>query len=117
LLAAEAAAEATGVYWRSGRTGSAVASAVRAAALAAACEGTRTPALTRVDECVGLTPRELEMARLAGAGLSSREIAARLGVAARTVANALGQVYAKLGIGGRDELTPIFTGSGCLPAS
>jgi DNA-binding CsgD family transcriptional regulator len=117
LLAAEAAVEAIAAHRRAGRTGSAVASAVRAAALAAACEGTCTPALARLDECVGLTPRELEIARLAAAGMLSREIAAQLGVVSRTVDNALGQVYAKLGIGGRDELTPIFMGSGCKPAS
>ncbi|MGH3533783.1 MAG: helix-turn-helix domain-containing protein, partial [Pseudonocardiaceae bacterium] len=57
---------------------------------------------------VGLTPRELEIARMAAGGLSSREIAARLVVAIRTVDNSLGHVYAKLGIGGRDELAPIF---------
>ncbi len=115
LLAAEAATAAAGAHRRAGRTGSAAASAVRATALAAACEGARTPALTRLDEPVGLTPRELEIARLAASGLSSRAIAAQLVVAVRTVDNALGQVYAKLGIGRRDELAPIFTVSECTP--
>ncbi|MGA9692271.1 MAG: helix-turn-helix transcriptional regulator, partial [Pseudonocardiaceae bacterium] len=72
-------------------------------------------ALTRFDEPVGLTPRELEIARLAASGLSSRAIAARLVVAVRTVDNALGQVYAKLGIGRRNELASIFTVSACMP--
>ena len=49
---------------------------------------------------------------MAASGLSSRAIAARLVVAVRTVDNALGQVYAKLCIGGRRELAPIFTVSG-----
>jgi DNA-binding CsgD family transcriptional regulator len=49
---------------------------------------------------------------MAASGLSSRAIAARLVVAVRTVDNALGQVYAKLRIGGRAELASIFT----LPA-
>ena len=49
---------------------------------------------------------------MAASGLSSRAIAARLVVAVRTVDNALGQVYAKLCIGGRRELAPIFTASG-----
>ena len=109
LLAAEAAAEAAGAHQRAGRTASAAASAARAAALAATCEGARTPALTGLNEPVGLTPRELEIARMAASGLSSRAIAARLVVAVRTVDNALGQVYAKLCIGGRAELSSIFT--------
>ncbi len=53
---------------------------------------------------------------MAASGLPSRAIAARLVVAVRTVDNALGQVYAKLHIGGRAELAPIFTVPGCLPA-
>jgi DNA-binding CsgD family transcriptional regulator len=65
--------------------------------------------LTRLNEPVSLTPRELEIARMAASGLSSRVIAARLVVAVRTVDNALGQVYAKLCIGGRAELSSIFT--------
>jgi DNA-binding CsgD family transcriptional regulator len=108
LIAAEAAAAAAGAHRRAGRTGSAAGSAARAAALTAACEGARTPALTRLDEPAGLTPRELEIARMAASGLSSRAIAARLVVAVRTVDNALGQVYTKLCIAGRGELAPIF---------
>jgi DNA-binding CsgD family transcriptional regulator len=109
LLAAEAAAEAAGAHQRIGRTASAAASAARAAALAATCQGARTPALTGLNEPVSLTPRELEIAKMAASGLSSRAIAARLVVAVRTVDNALGQVYAKLCIAGRAELSPIFT--------
>jgi DNA-binding CsgD family transcriptional regulator len=109
LLAAEASAAAAGAYRRAGRAGRAAASTARAAALAATCEGARTPALARLDESAGLTPRELEIARMAASGLSSRAIATRLMVAVRTVDNALGQVYAKLCIGGRAELASIFT--------
>ena len=72
--------------------------------------------MTRLDESVGLTPRELEIARLATGRLSSREIAAHLVVAVRTVDNTLGLVYAKLGIERREELAPIFTASECIPA-
>jgi DNA-binding CsgD family transcriptional regulator len=109
LLAAEAAAEAAGAHQQAGRTASAAASAARAAALAATCQGARTPALSGLHEPASLTPRELEIARMAASGLSSRAIAARLVVAVRTVDNALGQVYAKLCIGGRAELSSIFT--------
>jgi DNA-binding NarL/FixJ family response regulator len=112
LLAAEAATAAAGAHRRVDHARSAACSAVRAAELAAACEGGRTPTLTRLDEPAGLTPRELEIARMAACGLSSRAIAARLVVAVRTVDNALGQVYAKLCIGGRNELARIFTVSG-----
>lgn len=116
LLAAEAWAAAAGAYRRAGRAGSAATSAARAAALAATCEGARTPALTGLHEPVGLTPRELEMARMAAGGLSSRAIAAQLVVAVRTVDNALGQVYTKLCIGGRAELAAIFAVPGSAPA-
>ena len=109
LLAAEAAAEAAGAHRRAGCTASAAASAARVAALTVTCGGAKTPALTGLKEPVGLTPRELEIAKMAASGLSSRAIAARLVVAVRTVDNALGQVYAKLCIGGRAELSSIFT--------
>jgi DNA-binding CsgD family transcriptional regulator len=119
LHAAEAAAAAAGAHRQAGRAGSSAASAVRAAEHAALCEGAWTPALARLGEPAGLTPRELEIARMAATGLSSRAIAARLVVAVRTVDNALGQVYAKLGVGGRGELASIFTmhgrGSGSNP--
>lgn len=108
LLAAEAAAEAAGAHRRAGRSASAAASAARAAALAATCGVVKTPALARLNEPVGLTPRELEIAKMAASGLSSRAIAARLVVAVRTVDNALGQVYAKLCIAGRAELSSVF---------
>ena len=115
LLAAEAWAAAARAYRRAGRAGSAAACAARAAAVAATCEGARTPALTALREPVGLTPRELEIARMAAGGLSSRAIAARLVVAVRTVDNALGQVYTKLRIGGRAELAAIFAVPGYAP--
>jgi DNA-binding CsgD family transcriptional regulator len=108
LLAAEAAAEAADAHRRAGRTASAAASAARAATLAAACGAVKTPALARLNEPVGLTPRELEIAKMAASGLSSRAIADRLVVAVRTVDNALGQVYAKLCIAGRAELSSVF---------
>ena len=51
-----------------------------------------------------LTPSERRVARMAGEGMSNREIAETLFVTAKTVENHLGRVYMKLGIGSRTEL-------------
>jgi DNA-binding NarL/FixJ family response regulator len=73
--------------------------------LAARCEGARTPGLvTAVPARAALTPRELEIARLAAAGLANKEIAARLCLSHRTVENKLHSAYEKLGVQGRAEL-------------
>ena len=52
-----------------------------------------------------LTVSEIRVARLASSGLSTREIAEQLVVTPRAVAFHLGNVYRKLGISGRRELT------------
>ena len=51
-----------------------------------------------------LTPSELRVARMAGSGLSNRDIAQALFLSVRTIENQLRQVYSKLGIGSRREL-------------
>jgi len=51
-----------------------------------------------------LTPQERQVARLAGQGLSNREIAERLFVSRHTVGYHLHKVYAQLGIASRAEL-------------
>lgn len=51
-----------------------------------------------------LTSREIEMARQAASGRTSRDIAADLGVSPRTVDNHLASTYRKLGISSRVEL-------------
>ena len=53
---------------------------------------------------VPLTGRELDVARLAAEGSSSREIAAATYLSVRTVDNHLASAYDKLGVSGRDEL-------------
>lgn len=68
----------------------------KAAALAAACQGARTPALL-LATLPTLTRRELDVARLAAAGLSNQQIADRLALSRRTVENHLGAAYQKLG--------------------
>jgi DNA-binding CsgD family transcriptional regulator len=51
-----------------------------------------------------LTRREREVAGLAAQGRTNRDIADELVVSVRTVENHLQRVYAKLGVGSRDEL-------------
>jgi pimeloyl-ACP methyl ester carboxylesterase/DNA-binding CsgD family transcriptional regulator len=48
-----------------------------------------------------LTPRERELAGLVGQGLDNLQLAARLGLADKTVRNMLSALYAKLGVEGR----------------
>ena len=74
LLAAEAAAEAAKHHQAAGRRTAAIAATIKADALAAQCEGARTPALD-ARQSHDLTPRELEIATMAARGLSSKEIA------------------------------------------
>ncbi|MBM7505734.1 LuxR C-terminal-related transcriptional regulator [Agromyces aurantiacus] len=104
LFAAEASASAGQAARAAGRGREATADLQRAATLAAACEGARTPLLRFSDGAEPLTPREREIASLAAQGLSSNEIAARLYLSPRTVNNHLQSTYAKLGIRGRHEL-------------
>jgi DNA-binding CsgD family transcriptional regulator len=49
--------------------------------------------------------RERQIAKLAAAGVPSKEIADQLYLSARTVDNHLLRVYAKLGVAGRAELS------------
>jgi DNA-binding NarL/FixJ family response regulator len=105
LLAAEASADAAVAWRREGQLRQAAGAQRRASALAARCEGARTPALTTaVLARIALTPRQLEIARLAVAGLANKEIAARLCLSHRTVENNLHAAYEKLGVAGRDGL-------------
>ncbi len=53
---------------------------------------------------VPLTPRELQVARLAIRGMGNRDIATKIGVSVRTVEGHLYQVFAKLGITSRTDL-------------
>ncbi|MCW3034817.1 MAG: transcriptional regulator, LuxR family [Actinobacteria bacterium] len=112
LLAAEASADA-GVAWRQrGEPRRAVWAERRAAGLAARCEGARTPALAVAAPArATLTPRELEIARMAAAGLANKDIAARLYLSHRTVENKLHAVYEKLGVEGRAALAEALEGA------
>ncbi|MFI6316578.1 ATP-binding protein [Nonomuraea sp. NPDC050556] len=54
-----------------------------------------------------LTPQELQVVRLAAAGLSNREIAARLYLSPRTVGHHLYRAYPKIGVTRRMELAKL----------
>jgi DNA-binding CsgD family transcriptional regulator len=58
-----------------------------------------------------LTPREREIALLAAAGASSRDIADRLVISVRTVNNHLQNAYRKLGVTSRQDLPRVLGGT------
>ena len=104
LEAAEAAATAADVHEDRGRPAEAVAGRARARRLLDRCPGADAPFLRRAGRPSALTARELEIARLAAAGLTSAEIAKGLYLSTRTVDTHLGRVYLKLDVRGRAEL-------------
>lgn len=59
-----------------------------------------------------LTERDIEILRLLAAGNSLSEIAAKLGIAYKTVANTLSRIKEKLGVGQTSELIRIAVGRG-----
>ncbi len=109
LLAAEAYTAAARAYRSDGLARPASAASRMAAEMVAACgDDIRTPGLAADEVAERLTRRELEVAGLAAAGASSRDIAERLFLSVRTVDNHLQNVYSKLGVTSRDELTRIL---------
>lgn len=108
LLAAETATAASYARRLHGRQASAAVLHERAEALAAGCEGARTPLLDRWRLHAQLTPREREVVLLAPTS-TTPQIAARLGLSPRTVSNYLQRAYDKLGLTGRADLR-VFLG-------
>ncbi|MFJ5309762.1 LuxR C-terminal-related transcriptional regulator [Streptomyces sp. NPDC088350] len=104
LLAAEAATAAATAWRRAKRSRRAAAADRRADAARAHCEGARTPLLTTAQTTAALTAREHEIALLAAAGNTSKDIAQFLALSVRTVDNHLQHTYAKLGVTTRHEL-------------
>ncbi|MEO3781960.1 LuxR C-terminal-related transcriptional regulator [Actinocorallia sp. B10E7] len=107
LYAAESAAQAAARHLEAGEPQKATAAETRAWALAQRCQGAGTPALVGLS-LPRLTPRQLEIATLAGQHLTNREIASRLHVSVRTVANTLYAVYQKTGVTDRTALAEIL---------
>jgi DNA-binding CsgD family transcriptional regulator len=97
LYAVEAASVAAAVLHRARRPRQAQAAVRRAHQLAAQCEGARTP-LSDARAAAPLTARQREIARLAAAGTTSKDIAGRLVLSERTVENHLQNAYARLGV-------------------
>jgi DNA-binding CsgD family transcriptional regulator len=104
LYAAEASAEAAVVLRRTGKPREARRAEHGAARLLAGCEGAVTPAVQTVTARALLTPRELDVAMKAAAGLSNKQIAADMHISVRTAESHLQRAYEKLGVAGRHEL-------------
>jgi DNA-binding CsgD family transcriptional regulator len=102
--AARAAAGAADLHDAAGRATAAIAARARARALLDRCPGADDAFLRRSGGPPPLTAREVEIARLAAAGLSSAEIAESLHLSTGTVDAHLGRVYGKLEVRGRAEL-------------
>lgn len=110
LLAAEAAFDAAVEWRKAGDPRRAVAAERRGSSLAAQCEGATTPGVNRMAPRVYLTPAELETAALASVGHTNRAISEMQHLSIRTVQNRLQSIYAKLGVGGREELAEVLRG-------
>jgi DNA-binding CsgD family transcriptional regulator len=109
VLAAETASDLVAVEQRAGHARAAAAASRRCSELVARAGGAATPALLRGHGSEPLTRREHEVALLAAAGLTSRDIATRLYLSTRTVDTHLARVYRKLGVEGRAELSGALT--------
>ncbi|MCW2941117.1 MAG: LuxR family transcriptional regulator [Actinomycetia bacterium] len=111
LHAAEAAAQAAPAHEQAGQARNARAARVRAWILAQRCQGARTPALAGL-AAPALTPRQYEIVGLAATGLGNREIADRLVLSTRTVANHLVAAYHRLGVSDRTALAALLSAAG-----
>jgi DNA-binding CsgD family transcriptional regulator len=104
VAAVDAAAHACTAFRHSELRGSALGCSTRAEALAQRCGGISTPALREVSEPLPLTAREREIVHLLGSGLTTREVADRLCVSARTVEGHIYRAMAKTGATTREDL-------------
>lgn len=109
LFAAEMAIAGGRLHREAGRAAAAGAAAERVRRLAVTCEGVRHLTVSWQSVCDALTPRERQIAVLAGRGRSSKQIAADLRVSVRTVDNHLHVAYSKLGVRNRLELGSLFS--------
>jgi DNA-binding CsgD family transcriptional regulator/tetratricopeptide (TPR) repeat protein len=110
-LASEVALEAADAWARAGEQRTSARWRRRATELAVGVERDGDPTAAGLGGADPLTRREREIAELAAAGHTSKEIAARLFLSARTVESHLLRVYAKLGVRTRAELSSVLAGS------
>ncbi|TWP48992.1 AAA family ATPase [Lentzea tibetensis] len=103
LWAAESLASAARLHRRTGRLRQASQLGARQALLMRDFGVVHTPALAG-NQLAQLTDRQVEVARMAAAGLTNQQIADKLHTSRRTVENHLYAVYATLGVTGRDAL-------------
>jgi DNA-binding NarL/FixJ family response regulator len=104
LLARDALADASAAWRQSGEGKLAVIATRRMKLLARRCEGAVTPAFNSAEALSRLTQAELEVARSAAAGSSSKTIAENSCRSVRTVENLLQRAYEKLGISSRAQV-------------
>jgi DNA-binding CsgD family transcriptional regulator len=104
---AEDSAEALRGEVRSGRLDGDVVEAVLGAA------GHRVQ--RRRDRPAGLTAREVDVLRLLARGLSGKEIGAHLGISAKTAANHIEHIYAKIEASNRASASLFAVRHGLLP--
>jgi DNA-binding NarL/FixJ family response regulator len=71
----------------------------------------------RPERPAGLTPREVEILRLLARGLLNKEIAARLQITPKTVANHVEHIYTKIGVSNRAAASLFATEHGLLEPS
>jgi DNA-binding CsgD family transcriptional regulator len=102
--AADATAEASQLFARHHDDRRARSAAAAASAHARQCEGAQIPSVDALQDRGQLTPREREIALLAAAGATSRDIARQKFISQRTVENHLHRAYLKLGVGNRAAL-------------
>ncbi|MFE2854416.1 LuxR C-terminal-related transcriptional regulator [Streptomyces lavendulae] len=105
LLAAESAAVAAQYLRRTGRGAEAGRAERLASAERARVQGNLSPHLMAERSGQPLTPRERDVALRAARRMTTKEIAAELGLSPRTVDNVLLRVYRKVGVGTRRELS------------
>ncbi|MGH2558079.1 MAG: ATP-binding protein [Thermomicrobiales bacterium] len=98
-LGEEAAAEA----WRVGHALTIEAAVALAAEVDATARRQTTPVVDQTG--AGLTPREIDVLRLVIQGLANREVAEALFISERTVGTHVANVYQKLGLHSRAQLT------------
>jgi DNA-binding CsgD family transcriptional regulator len=72
--------------------------------------GARPPAVVAASGAGALSGREVEIARLVAARKANKVIGAALDISPRTVSTHLSNIFTKLGVGSRGELTDLVRG-------